>query len=305
MHSFWNELSFRKELAMRSADRQECRLSNGRVLSFVTSGAATSPALILLHGFPSSSRTFRDVIPALSGVARVIAPDLPGFGQSEPLPSASFGAFADAICELLDRLSIGPRFVYLHDFGAPVGLEIAMRAPDEVLGLIIQNANAHMSGQGPNWAETQAFWRAPSPENEMAATAHLTFEGTRDQYIAGVPKDVAALIPAERWQEDWAIMRMPGRMETQRALIADYGNYVSRFPDIASYLARHEPEALMIWGRHDAFFDLAETLSWMEALPRMEAHILDGGHFLLETHAPVAARLMADFIARRGVTTSL
>ncbi len=290
---------------MRSPERHECRLSNGRVLSFVRSGAEASPALVLIHGFPSSARTFREVIPALSEVAQVIVPDMPGFGQSETLPAPTFSAFADSICELLDRLGIGPRYLYLHDFGAPVGLEIAMRAPEKVLGLIIQNANAHASGQGPNWAETQAFWRAPSPENEAAATAHLTFAGTRDQYIAGVPEDVAARIPAERWEEDWAIMQLPGRMETQRALIADYGKYVSRFPAIAAYLSQYQPEALMIWGRHDAFFDLAETLSWMEALPRMEAHILDGGHFLLETHAPVAARLMADFIARGRITTAL
>jgi pimeloyl-ACP methyl ester carboxylesterase len=254
--------------------------------------------VLLLHGFPSSARTFRDVVPELSQTAYVIAPDLPGFGASDVLAAPSFPAFGQAISELLDRLAVGPRYIYLHDFGAPVGFHIAMQAPEQVLGLIIQNANAHRTGFGPQWAATMAYWSEPSPENEAAASAHLTFEGTRDQYIANVPPDVAARIPAESWEEDWRVMSLPGRMDTQRALIADYGRYVARFDAIADYLARWQPPALMLWGRHDAFFDLAEVLSWMEALPRMEAHILDAGHMLLETYAATAVSLMLDFIRR-------
>jgi pimeloyl-ACP methyl ester carboxylesterase len=283
---------------MHHMTRQRLRLSGGTELSFVAAGEASRPALLLLHGFPSSARTFRDVVPELSRAAHVIAPDLPGFGESDVLPEVSFSAFGQAISELMDHLSIGPRYIYLHDFGAPVGFQIAMQAPEQVLGLIVQNANAHPTGQGPDWAATQAYWAEPSPENEAEATGHLTFEGTRDQYVAGVPEDVAARIPAESWEEDWRVMSLPGRMDTQRALIRDYGNYVDRFDAIAEYLARWQPPALMLWGRHDAFFDLAETLSWMQALPRMEAHIFDASHFLLETHAAEAASLMLDFIGR-------
>jgi pimeloyl-ACP methyl ester carboxylesterase len=117
------------------------------------------------------------------------------------------------------------------------------------------------------------------------ATAHLTFERIRDQYIGGVPRDVAVRIDPRLWQEDWRIMSLPGRLETQRPLVLDYRNHVARFGEIAEYLARRQPPALMLWGRHDVLFDLEETLSWMKALPRMEAHNLDGSHFLLETHA--------------------
>jgi pimeloyl-ACP methyl ester carboxylesterase len=239
---------------------------------------------------------FRDVVPALLRAAHVIAPDLPGYGESGVLAASSFSAFAKAVSELLDRLAIGPRYVYLHDFGAAVGFHIAMQSPELVLGLIIQNANAHRTGFGPQWAATQAYWSDPSPENEAAATAHLTFEGTRDQYLSGVPPDVAAHISADAWEEDWRVMNLPGRMEMQRALIRDYGQYVAQFDAIAEYLARRQPPWLMLWGRHDAFFDLAEILSWMQALPRMEAHIFDAGHFLLETHAGEAASLMLEFI---------
>jgi pimeloyl-ACP methyl ester carboxylesterase len=289
---------------MSPPPRQRLRLSSGTELSFITAGDASQPAVLLLHGFPSSARTFREVVPVLSQCACVIAPDLPGFGESAVLPVASFAAFGQAISELLERLAIGPRYIYLHDFGAPVGLHIAMQAPEQVLGLVVQNANAHRTGFGPPWVQTMAYWSQPNAENEAAATAHLSFEGTRDQYLAGVPPDVAARIPAENWEEAWRVMRLPGRMATQRALIADYGHYVARFGAVAEYLERWQPPALMLWGRHDAFFDLAETLSWMQALPRMEAHVFDAGHFLLETHAAPAVSLMREFIERTRADAS-
>ncbi len=287
---------------MPAPTRQRLRLSGGTELSFITAGQATRPAVLLLHGFPSSARMFREVVPELSQAAYVIAPDLPGFGESGVLPAASFPAFGQAIAELLDHLAIGPRYIYLHDFGAPVGFHIAMQAPERVLGLIVQNANAHRTGFGPQWAETMAYWSQPTPENTAKATAHLTFEGTRDQYVAHVPPDVAARIPPERWEEDWRVMQLPGRLDIQRALIADYPHYVARFDAIGEYLARWQPPALMLWGRHDAFFDLAEVLSWMQRLPRMEAHVLDAGHLLLETHAAAAASLMLAFIRRTTPT---
>ncbi len=283
---------------MHPATRQRLRLSGGTELSFITAGEASRPAVLLLHGFPSSARTFRDVVPELSQAAHVIAPDLPGFGESELLPAVSFASFAQAISELLERLAIGPRYIYLHDFGAPVGFQIALQVPERVLGLIVQNANAHRTGLGPQWAATREYWSQPNPENEAAATAHLTVEGTRDQYLANVPPDVAARIPPGSWEEDWRVMQLPGRMDMHRTLIADYAHYVARFDAIADYLARWQPPALMLWGRHDAFFDLAEVLSWMQALPRMEAHVIDAGHMLLETHAGPAASLMLDFIRR-------
>jgi pimeloyl-ACP methyl ester carboxylesterase len=281
-----------------SPTRQRLRLSGGTELSFTTAGEASRPAVLLLHGTPNSSRMFRGLAPALAQAAYVIAPDLPGCGESDPLPAVSFAAIGEAVSELLDRLRIGPRFIYLHDWGAPVGLHIAMQAPGQVLGLIIQNANAHRTGWGPGWAAQLDYWSQPNAQNEAAVTAHLTLEGTRDTYISGVPPDVAGKIPAEHWEEDWRLMNLPGHMETQRALIVDYGNYAARFDAIARYLEGWQPPALMVWGPHDIYFDLAEVLSWMRALPRMQAHVLDAGHLLLETHAAQAAALMLDFVRR-------
>lgn len=282
---------------MSSAAQERLRLSGGTELAFAATGDRSKPALLLLHGYASSSRTFRDVIPALSRVAYVIAPDLPGYGKSDPLPTPSFAAFSDAILELLRHLEVRQkRFIYLHDWGAPVGLNLAMQSPEQVAGLIIQNANAHHTGFAPQWDATFKFWSEPTEENKAKATSFLTFEDTRGQYTRDVPADIVAKIKGEPWVEDWRVLNLPGRMEMQRLLLADYGKYVARFDAVGAYLKQRQPPALMLWGRHDAFFDLAETVSWMQDLPRMEAHILDGGHFLLETHADAAAELMVDFV---------
>jgi pimeloyl-ACP methyl ester carboxylesterase len=275
---------------------QKMRLSSGTELAFRSAGDSSRTALVLLHGMPNSSNGFRNLIGPLSRSVYVVAPDLPGLGASDPLPQATFPGFADCVEELLLRLDVQQRFLYVHDYGAPVALQLAMRAPHLVRGLIIQNANAHESGMGPQWAATREYWAAPTPGNEVAATSHLTLEGTRDQYVAGVPAHIAAQIDPQNWLEDWRVMCLPGRMQTQRSLVADYGRYVTQFGEIAAWLKARQPPALMVWGRHDVYFDIAEILSWMDDLPRMEAHILDGGHLLLETHAARAAELMQKFL---------
>lgn len=231
---------------MSPLTRERIRLSNGGELSVLTAGDPSRPTLLLLHGVPNSARMFEDVASALAPAAYVIAPDLPGFGESDPLPDPGFTSFGRAISELLDRLEIGRLHLYVHDFGAPVVFHIAMAAPERVRGLIIQNANVHESGIHAGWEQTLDYWAAPNPENEAAAMAHLTFEGTRDQYLAGVPSDVTASIPAERWEEDWRVMNLPGRMATQRALVTDYGTYMARRDDITGYLAQWQPPGLLI-----------------------------------------------------------
>lgn len=263
-------------------------------------GDRGSPALLLIHGFPSSSNSFRNVLAPLARDCFVIAPDLPGFGQSGPIERPTFEGYADLIAELIRQLDVASFYLYLHDYGAAVGLYLATRAPQQVRGLIIQNANAHESGLGPAWAATRSYWAEPTPERQAAATQHLTLEGTREQYVGGVPDEVATRIDAALWNEDWRIMLLPGRIETQQALVLDYGRHVARFDEIAAYLEREQPPALLLWGRHDAFFEVDETLSWLKALPRMEAHILDGPHFLLETHAAACAAHIGAFIRAQG-----
>jgi pimeloyl-ACP methyl ester carboxylesterase len=280
------------------ASRSSLKLAGGTDLSFITVGDKNQPAALLIHGQPSSANSFRNIWSSLAEVAYVVAPDLPGFGQSDVLETTTFDNFALAVTELLEHLQVRERFIYLHDFGAPVGLRIAMDHPELVRGLLVQSANAHQTGLGPQWKATMEYWSHPDAENEAAATAHLTLEGVRRTYVGGLPDEVAREISPSVWEEDWRVMSQPGRLAAQRALVADYGRYVARFPEISRYLRTYQPPAVMVRGRHDPFFELAETLSWMEDLPRMEAHVLDGGHFLLETHAVPARRVMRDFIER-------
>lgn len=278
--------------------RQRLRLSGGSELSFLTAGEPSNPPLLLVHGFPNAARMFETVMAELAREAYLIAPDLPGYGESEPLASPSLSGFGDAFLELLERLGVGARYLYVHDFGAAATLHIAMKAPELVRGLIIQNANAHRTGFGTLWENSLEFWANPTPENTAEVMSVLSLKGMRDQYVMGVPPDIAEQIPAAEWEEDWRVMNLPGRMDTQRVLLRDYGRYAERFDEIAEYLKQRQPPALMLWGRHDAFFDIAETLSWLQDLPRMEAHIFDGGHLLLETHSAVAAPLIGAFIRR-------
>jgi pimeloyl-ACP methyl ester carboxylesterase len=270
----------------------------GAEMAVRLAGDREKPALLLMHGLPNSSVYFRNVIGPLSLDCFVIAPDLPGFGGSEPVNEPSFSRFADMIDGLLSRLGTVSFHLYAHDFGANVALHLATRAPRRIRSLIIQNANAHESGMGPQWVPVKAYWADPTPEREAEVTKFLTFEGTRNQYVGGVPEDIAKRIDPRLWEEDWRIMSLPGRLETHRALVLDNRSHVARFGDIANYLARWQPAALMLWGRHDIFFELEETLSWMRTLPRMEAHILDGPHLLLETNSAECAALMSAFVRR-------
>jgi len=269
---------------------------DGAEITVRLAGDREKPALLLLHGSPSSSRSFRNVIGPLARDCFVIAPDMPGYGDSEPLDPSSFSGYADVIEALLARLGVDSFYVYLHDFGAPVGLYLATRTPHRIRGLIIQNGNAHESGLGPAWAATRALWDDPTPEREAEAITHLNFEGTRKVYVEGVPPDIVARMDPGEWEEDWRTMSLPGRREKERALVLDYRSHVARFAEIADYLKHWQPPALMLWARHDIFFELDETLSWMRALPRMEAHVLDGGHKLLETHSAECAALMSAFV---------
>ncbi|SFP51760.1 alpha/beta fold hydrolase [Variovorax sp. 770b2] len=271
---------------------------DGCGVSTIVAGDRRNPAVLLLHGFPNSARTFERLATHLSDTCFVIAPDMPGSGATDLIAEPSFTRFADLVEGLLEKLGVASVFLYVHDYGAPVALDLAMRDPRRVRGLIVQNANAHATGWGPAWKDTIDYWHAPSKENEKAATAHLTFEGVCYQYIGDIPEDIAARISPDDWDEDWRMLSRPGHLDVQRALVKDYGNYAARFDDISRYLREHQPPALMLWGRHDSFFDCAEIVSWLQDLPRMEAHVLDGPHLLLETHGERCAALIADFVTR-------
>lgn len=271
---------------------------DGVNLFYREAGRRDAPGILLLHGQPSSSYSFRDVISPLAKVARVVAPDLPGFGFTEAPEgyAYTFEAMARTIDALTREIGLERFFLYVHDFGAPVAYYLALARPDRVLGLIIQNGNAHEEGLGPDWVPNKAYWADPTPENRAKLPEWLDFEGVRHTYVGDIPDRLEPLFAPEGWHLDWERMRRPGLVEIQFRIFADYGRYVARFPEISAYHRDHQPPALMLWGRHDPYFEIEEVLAYARELDRLEMHIYDAAHLLLETHPRECAALMCEFI---------
>lgn len=270
-------------------------------LFYREAGRNDAPAVLLLHGYPTSSHMFRHVIGPLSASARVLAPDLPGFGfSSAPTVDRyayTFENLAATIERFLDAVEVDSFFVYLFDFGAAVGYSLALRHPGRVRGLIVQNGNAHEVGLGPAWASAKAYWADPTEENLAKIPDWRTFEGVREEYLAGMPESARELVPPECWHVDWMQMCRPGNLDAQLALFRDYANHVARFPLIAEFHRRHQPPALLLWGRHDPYFEFEEVLAYGRALPALEMHVFNSSHFLLETHAAECSELMVRFVS--------
>lgn len=273
---------------------------DGLEVFYREAGCPDRPAVLLLHGHPSSSHSFREVIPVLADAAHVIAPDLTGFGMSSS-PRVdeydyTFENLSLTVENLLDKLEVERFFVYLHDFGAPVGYHLATRAPARIRGLIVQNGNAHEDGLGEQWDAAKAYWADPTDANRDALDDWLNFAGTRDVYVAGLPERLRELVPPESWHVDWERMTRPGNLDAQFALFTDYASHVARFGELAEYHRAHQPPALVLWGRRDPYFDVDEVLAYHCALERVDSHIYDAGHLLLETHAAECAELMRAFV---------
>lgn len=273
---------------------------DGQQIFYRRCGRKNNPAVLLLHGFPSSSFSFRTLMPLLSDTADLIAPDLPGAGFTENTENYAytFENTSHTIEHFLDKLGINRYFVYCTDFGTPIGYLLARRHPERILGLIVQNGNAHEEGLGPVWDATKAYWAAPTMENRAKIGDWFNFEGTKDQYVGDVPERIKPLFAPEAWHFDWEKLSRPGIIAIQFRIFEDYKNHVTSFPQITAYHKTHQPPCLVLWGRHDKFFRLDEVLAYARELDDVEVHVLDGAHFLLETHMQECASLMRDFIRR-------
>jgi pimeloyl-ACP methyl ester carboxylesterase len=271
---------------------------DGVHLFYREAGRPDAPGVLLLHGQPSSSYSFRHILSPLAEVARVVAPDLPGFGftQAPDDYEYTFEAMARTIDAFTQKIGLERLFLYIHDFGAPVAYYLALARPDRVLGLIIQNGSSHQEGLGPNWDASKAYWADPTPENRRKLPEWLNFEGVRHTYVGDIPDEVKPLLAPEGWHLDWERMSQPGLVEIQFRIFSDYGRYIARFPEISAYHREHQPPALLLWGRHDPYFQIDEVLAYARELDRLEMHIYDGPHLLLETHPQECATLMREFI---------
>ena len=271
---------------------------DGVKLFYREAGRHGAPCLLLLHGQPCSSFYFRHVMSPLAEVARVVAPDLPGFGFTEAPDDYpyTFGAMARTIDGLASQLGIERFFLYVHDFGAPVAYHLALTRPDRVAGIIIQNGNCHEEGLGPDWGPSRAYFADPTPANRSKVPEWLNSEGVRHTYDGGIPDRLKPQFAPEGWHLDWERMSRQGRVEIQFRIFEDYGRYILRFPEISAYHREHQPPALLLWGRHDPYFEIDEVLAYNRELDRLDMHLYDAAHLLLETHHQECAALMREFI---------
>jgi pimeloyl-ACP methyl ester carboxylesterase len=264
-------------------------------------GPANAPVLLLLHGFPTSSHMFRNLIPLLADRYRVIAPDYPGFGQSDaPVHTAfayTFAHFADIVDELTVKLGASRYSMYVMDYGAPVGYRLAIKHPERVQTLIVQNGNAYVEGLGAFWDPIKAYWADGSQSRRDALNDLVTLETTKFQYTDGMG-DVARISP-DNWVHDQALLDRPGNRDIQLDLFRDYGNNVPLYPAFQAFFRERRPPTLIVWGKNDKIFPEPGAHPYRRDLPDAEMHILDTGHFALEDKLDVIAPLMRDFLDRK------
>lgn len=260
-------------------------------------GDPSAPVMLLLHGFPSSSHMFRDLIPLLAAHYRVIAPDLPGFGFTE-VPEArgysySFDNLAITMGHFVDALKLTRYALYVFDYGAPVGFRLAVAQPQRVSALVSQNGNAYLEGLGDAWAPIRAYWAEPTAANrEVIRNAVLSLEGTRYQYLHGVERP--ELVAPESWMLDLLLMQRPGNDDIQLDLFLDYRNNLTLYPQFQAFFKTAQVPTLVIWGKHDPFFIPPGAHAYKTDNPNAVVELLDTGHFALETHAEhIAQRILA------------
>jgi len=277
--------------------------ADGVKVFYREAGEPNAPVVLLLHGFPTSSFMFRELIPRLAGQFRVIAPDLPGFGFTE-VPAErkytySFDALARTMEAFTDALGLNRYAIYVFDYGAPTGLRLAMAHPERVSAIISQNGNAYEEGLGDAWGPIRKYWADPTAENrEVIRKAILNLEGTRWQYTHGVsnPESVAP----ESYTLDVALMERPGNEEIQLDLFLNYASNVRLYPKFQEYFRTSKPPLLAIWGKNDPFFIPAGAEAFRKDLPNAKVQFLDTGHFATETHVVEIASAMEDFLTANG-----
>lgn len=278
--------------------------ADGVQMFYRAAGQANAPVVLLLHGFPTSSFMFRELIPRLAGDYRVIAPDLPGFGFTE-VPADrkyvyTFDQLALTIEAFTRALKIDRYAIYVFDYGAPTGFRLAMAHPDRVTAIVSQNGNAYEEGLGDAWAPIRKYWSAPTAENrDILRKSILTEGGTRWQYTHGVANPES--VPPESYTLDWALLERPGNKDIQLDLFLDYASNVKLYPKFQEYFRKSKPPLLAIWGQNDPFFIPPGAEAFGKDIPSAKVQFLDTGHFALETHVAEIAAAMKSFLAASGM----
>ncbi|ETX03635.1 MAG: alpha/beta hydrolase, partial [Candidatus Entotheonella gemina] len=273
---------------------------NGLDIFYRDAGPRQAPVVVLLHGFPTSSHMYRELIPQLATRYRVIAPDYPGFGQSSA-PSHleyeyTFDNLTRAVDGLLASLDISRYTLYTFDYGAPIGYRLAMMHPERVMALLVQNGNAYEEGLQEFWDQFRRYWNEPTSANREALRPLLELETTIFQYVDGVPD--TSLISPDTWTLDQARLDRPGNQEIQLDLFLNYETNVELYPAFQQYFRDFQPPTLIVWGANDFIFPVEGALAFQRDLPDAELHLLNTGHFALETDGELIADLIHRFLAR-------
>ena len=277
---------------------------DGVQVFYRAAGDANAPVVLLLHGFPSSSFMFRELIPRLAGEYRVIAPDLPGFGFTEVPPERNyvytFDHLALTIEAFTQALKLDRYAIYVFDYGAPTGFRLAMAHPEKVTAIVSQNGNAYEEGLGDAWAPIRKYWAVPTPENrEILRQSVLTAGGTRWQYTHGVANPES--VPPESYTLDTALLERPGNKDIQLDLFLDYASNVKLYPKFQEYFRNSQPPLLAIWGKNDPFFIPPGAQAFRKDIPAATVQFLDTGHFAIETHVAEIASAIGAFLDAHGL----
>lgn len=262
-------------------------------------GPPDASVVLLPHGYPSSSFQFRHLMPALGDLWRLVAPDLPGFGYTRADTFGyTFDAYASFLRRFVDALGLTRYAIYLQDYGSQFGLRLAMGAPERVAALIIQNGDIYEDQHGPKYAPLKEMWADLSPEALARVAENVSEDGFRAEFLGEVPEEIADLISPDLWTLSWAqVGRPPGPQNLVR-LLADQRNTVASFAHQQAYLREHRPPTLIVWGPHDGYMPEGAARAYLRDLPDAELHLLDGGHWLLETHLNEVVALMREFLGR-------
>jgi pimeloyl-ACP methyl ester carboxylesterase len=263
-------------------------------------GDRKNPSLLLLHGFPTSSVMFKNLMVALSDKFHLIAPDYPGFGFSAFPDKNNFeysfkniSAYINRFTEVIDVRSFT---IYLHDYGCPMGLRICVDHPEKIEGIIVQNGNAYLEGVESIWDEVRDYWDHPTEEKKEKVSAFLSADGTKSQYYAGLPEKMHDRVSPETWMLDWERMSRPGNLDMQFELNCTYKSNIEMFPAFQEYFRTYQPPALIMWGKYEPYFNVAEAHCYKRDLPDAHIHILDGSHMLLETNFDEVVDLIDNFL---------
>lgn len=264
-------------------------------------GDRKNPSLLLLHGFPTSSIMFKNLMIALSDKFYLVAPDYPGFGFSAFPDRDTFEYSFSNISAYIDKftceIELNSFTIYLHDYGCPIGLRLCVDHPEKIERIIVQNGNAYDEGIGPQWDETIDYWENPTAEKKAKVAGFLSEEGIRMQYTAGLPEELRANnISPELWMLDWELMKRPGNIDMQFELNCDYKNNIKMFPVFQEYFRTHQPPALIIWGKYDVFFEVEEAYCYQRDLSNVQTYVIPGAHMVLETNFDEAFNLINNFL---------